>query len=287
MHKISLEEMKSIELNILKDVSEFCDKNNICYYLCGGSLLGAVRHRGFIPWDDDIDIAMPREDYKKFLKIYNQEEKFYKVNAIENNKNWHMSFARVEHLKTVLYEKTLKSKYRKRHLFIDVFPIDGIPNNAEDERNFMIKQKILGIILNASSFCFFPSRHYSDSKEKNVSLKNSIRSLMKYVAISLFSLINTQTIARKLNFNSKKYELGTTKDVGITVAVWGLRFEKSSYASFERRQKFQFEDGEFWGPVGYHEYLTRTYGDYMTPPPPENQVSHHNFEAYLLEKDKE
>lgn len=287
MHPITLDEMKLIELNILKDVAEFCDKNDIRYYLCGGTLLGAVRHKGFIPWDDDMDIAMPRGDYEKFLKIYNNDQKNYEVNAIENNPHWHMPFARVEDLRTVLYEKTLKPKYSKRHVFIDVFPIDGIPDNLKEERRFMLKQKILGIIVNASSFCFFPSRHYSDSKESNVSLKNSFRTFMKYLAISFLSFFNTQTAAKMLNSNAKKYKFGTTKDVGLTVFVWNWTLEKANYASFEKRQKFQFEDGEFWGPAGYHEYLTRTYGDYMTPPPPENQVSHHNFEAYLLEKDKE
>lgn len=283
MKKITSKEMKSIELNILKDVAKFCDSNQLRYFLCGGTLLGAVRHHGFIPWDDDMDIAMPREDYKKFLMIYNREKSKYQVSAIENNQNWHMPFARVEDLNTILFEKTLKQKYRKLHVFIDVFPIDGIPDSPKIERNFMLKQKFLGIIVNASSFCFFPSRHYSDSKETHISLKNSVRTFMKYIAILLFSFVNTQYIIRKMNTNAEKYVLEKTKDIGLTVFVWNWTFEKSSNHSFKERKKFKFEDSEFWGPAGYDEYLTRTYGDYMTPPPLENQVSHHNFEAYFKE----
>lgn len=284
MHRITIEEMKKIELDILKDVAAFCDKRGLCYYLCGGTLLGAVRHKGFIPWDDDMDIAMPRNDYEKFLKTYNNDRNTYKVSGIENNPEWHMPFARVENLQTLLYEKTLKEKYRKRHIFIDVFPIDGIPDNHKEEKFFLLKQKLLGIIANASSFCFFPSRHYSDSKESNVSLKNTIRTFMKYIAILVFASINTQKMIKKINSNAKKYIIGSTKDIGFAVFVWNWAFEKSSYDSFKTRIKFQFEDAKFWGPAGYDEYLTRTYGDYMTPPPPENQVSHHNFEAYLCEK---
>ena len=284
MHRITIEEMKKIELDILKDVATFCDKAGLCYYLCGGTLLGAIRHKGFIPWDDDMDIAMPRMDYEKFLQTYNNGHSKYQVNGIENNAEWHMPFARVENLHTVLYEKTLKEKYRKRHVFIDVFPIDGIPDSHKEEKRFMLKQKILGIMVNASSFCFFPSRHYSDSKESNISLKNSIRTFMKYVAIIAFSFINTQAVARKMNVNAQKYIFGETNDVGLTVFVWNWALEKSSYNSFKTRKKFKFEDTEFWGPAGYDEYLTRTYGDYMTPPPPENQVSHHNFEAYSFEE---
>lgn len=282
MKELSIDDMKSIELNILKDVANFCDENNIHYYLCGGTLLGAVRHQGFIPWDDDMDIAMPRPDYEKFLKTYNHQNQRYEVNGIENNHSWHSTFARVEDKCTVLYEKTLKKKYWKRHVFVDVFPLDGIPDDPKDENRFMREQDLLGIITNASAFGFHSSRHYSDSKKANVSLRNFCRTVLKYFAILLFSGVNTQKVIRRVNQNSKKYEYGKTKSVGITVSVWNRHFEQSSTASFAQRTKFKFEDGEFWGPKGYDEYLTKTYGDYMTPPPQKNQVTHHSFKAYLI-----
>ena len=107
MQKIDDVLLKKLELNILKNVADFCDRNNLRYYLCGGTLLGAVRHKGFIPWDDDMDIAMPREDYEKFQKLYNGYSDRYAVKGIENNEQWHMPFARVEDLNTVLYEHTI------------------------------------------------------------------------------------------------------------------------------------------------------------------------------------
>ena len=188
-----------------------------------------------------------------------------------------MSFARVEDNRTILFEETLKRKYRECHVFIDVFPIDGVPENEFIEKGFMLKQKLLGIIMNASAFCFFPSKHFSDSKENYISIKNSMRTILKYIAIVLFSCVNTQYVIKLINRNSSKYEFGSTKEVGLTVFVWNWSFEKAEFLAFKNRRKFKFEDSEFWGPSGYDEYLTKTYGDYMTPPPIRRQVSHHSF----------
>lgn len=131
--------------------------------------------------------------------------------------------------------------------------------------------------MNASAFCFFPSKHFSDSKENYISIKNSMRTILKYIAIVLFSCVNTQYVIKLINRNSSKYEFGSTKEVGLTVFVWNWSFEKAEFLAFKNRRKFKFEDSEFWGPSGYDEYLTKTYGDYMTPPPIRRQVSHHSF----------
>lgn len=287
MKKLEIEDLKKIELDILVNVDKFCDEHGIRYYLCGGTLLGAVRHKGFIPWDDDMDIAMPRKDYEKFLKLYNLGNKRYQVSGIENNSKWHMPFARVEDKNTVLYEQTLKSKYKKCCVFLDVFPIDGIPNNKNKEKYFMFRQKILCSIVNASAFCFFPSKHYSDSKEKYILVKNFIRSLLKYAAIAMFSFADTQKFIKKVNDGSKEFLFGKTREVGLTVFVWNWKFEKASFTAFKERKKFEFEGKFFWGPKGYDEYLSKTYGDYMTPPPEKNRVSHHSFEAYLIDSKEE
>ena len=108
MKKIETEEMKKLELDMLIDVAKFCDENDIRYYLSGGTLLGAVRHKGFIPWDDDIDISMPRPDYLKFVSTYNGSSEFYQVQSIENNDKYWRTFAKVFDTRTYLKEDAIR-----------------------------------------------------------------------------------------------------------------------------------------------------------------------------------
>ena len=161
MNALTKEELKIVEFNILKDVACFCRMHNIRYFLCGGTLLGAIRHNGFIPWDDDIDIMMPREDYQRFFKLYNRSNSRYRADSLDNNPDWHMAFGRVGDTETILFENTLKKKYSKYHAFIDVFPIDGIPDNMIMHKFLVLIQKTLGVIGNASAFIYLPSKHFS------------------------------------------------------------------------------------------------------------------------------
>ncbi|OBZ33321.1 phosphorylcholine transferase LicD [Megasphaera sp. DISK 18] len=108
MGKINNEQMKKLELSMLLDVAQFCDEHSIRYYLCGGTLLGAIRHKGFIPWDDDIDIMMPRPDYMKFVNSYNGSNKNYIVKSIENDSDYWRTFAKVFDLNTFLQEDAIR-----------------------------------------------------------------------------------------------------------------------------------------------------------------------------------
>lgn len=283
MKELTIEELKEVELNILKDVAKFCEINKIQYFLCGGTLLGAIRHKGFIPWDDDIDIAMPRADYERFFKLYNGNNSRYKADSLENNNNWHMSFGRVGDINTVLYEHTLKNKYKKYHAFIDIFPVDGLPNNIIKKKLLLLTQKFLGIIGNSSAFSYTPSKHFSDSKENNIELKNKIRTYVKYIFITLCKGLNTQKIFSLVNSISKRYKIETSDIIGLTVYVWNWKFEILNKSSIHSYVELPFEDTYFLGPKGYAEYLENTFGDYMIPPPEERRVSHHNFNVYWKE----
>ena len=131
MKEISFEESKKLELDILLAVADFCNKNNLTYFLAYGTLIGAIRHKGFIPWDDDIDIQMPREDYNKFIETFSHER--YKTIAPGTPLSKH-SFVKVIDTETVKIEAHKKYKKGFLGVDIDIFPLDGTPSD-ENEYN--------------------------------------------------------------------------------------------------------------------------------------------------------
>lgn len=121
MREIGFSEIKGVALDILKDVAHFCDTHDIRYVLAYGTMLGAVRHKGFIPWDDDIDIMMPRDDYNRFIKLYNNHNPRYQVYSIENDDKYTYTMARIFDQETVMVDNTLWRNFDKAGVFIDIF----------------------------------------------------------------------------------------------------------------------------------------------------------------------
>jgi|AGTN01.3.fsa_nt_gi LPS biosynthesis protein len=141
MRELTQDELKDRAFELLKEFRDVCEKNNLRYYLTGGTLLGAVRHKGFIPWDDDIDVAMPRIDYLKFLKIYKREYDKNNLFAYEINKNYKYMFAKLCDKDTSLIEFDFDCK-EKLGVYLDIFPIDGLGKNekslSKDKKSFLL-----------------------------------------------------------------------------------------------------------------------------------------------------
>ena len=162
MRAINSDELKSIQLDLLQKTADFCENNGLRYFLCGGTLIGAIRHKGYIPWDDDIDIAMPRPDYEKFVRIFNLTQNYYQVMSIETDPDYAYAFAKVYENRTVLKElhypgdafgvyidilydnrTVLKELHYKGSIgvFIDIFPADGV-KNTNQIRKIMLLHKL-------------------------------------------------------------------------------------------------------------------------------------------------
>ena len=262
---INVEELKKIQLNILKHVDKFCQEHHIKYFMCGGSLIGTIRHKGFIPWDDDIDIMMLRDDYERFVSEYSANtESTYLIHSSSNDDGWFLPFAKIEDTNTIL-----KEHIEKKNIIginIDVFPIDNVPDN-QNLQSAMYKTwrkwfNIHGLKL------------MSTVKERTF-IKNAILVFFHLV----LSLVPYKYLVKKIETNAMQYSNQKTKYCGI--AVWGYgKKEINLKSNFEDVIMMPFEDITVPVPVGYDNYLTSVYGDYMMLPPAEKRTSHHDFEAW-------
>lgn len=284
MRELTIEELKSVELDILKNVADFCDKNNIRYYLGGGTLLGAVRHKGFIPWDDDIDISMPRPDYERFIHLYNGTQPNYMVKSIEIDPEYWRTFAKVFDNRTYLEEKNIRVKKRGNGVFIDVFPIDGLPESKMKRFLLFKTQEFLNFLYHSSAWNYTKSYKFADSASRFSVVKGYIRTALKFLAITILYPLPTHKIIVRINANAARNSYATAKYIGAIVdCAHGASCEMIEKKIFEPRIKFSFEGESFWGPKGYHQYLTNLYGDYMKLPPINRRNTHHDFKAYWNE----
>lgn len=282
MHQIGIDELKSIELNILKDVAAFCDENGIRYYLCGGTLLGAIRHKGFIPWDDDIDIIMPRPDYIRFNTLYNKRGAFYRVNSLVNDPAWYSTFAEVEDTRTI-------KKYRgfaldsNRGISIDVFPMDGAPEIEAERKRFWKINNIMTRIATLSQQTFTVSHHFVDQDVRFSALRTILRTSIKFMAIPFAKLFIPFHFNQRVTERAMAYDVDQSTYIGVSTFPHYGYGECVKGKPFLRIKKRLFEGELYNTPDNYDEYLTNLYGDYMTPPPAKNQKPHHDFEAYWKE----
>ena len=268
MKKIELRELKKMQIDILDYVVNFCEKNNIKYWIDCGTLLGAVRHKGYIPWDDDIDVGMLRNDYNKFIKLFNKNNNSnYEVCCYENSKKWYCFFAKVLDKRTILYEPDEKSGI-KSSVNIDIFVYDNAPDN-NSELKIMFKKRNKYLKLNSIQM----SKHFTYNK-------NKICNVVRYPIWLLFQIFPKSYFVGKGINNCKKFSKVETKRVGNFSAFTKQVCDKNVFNSFI---DLEFEGKYYKAPIGYDDWLKSFYGDYMKLPPKEKQVSHHKFVAYYKE----
>ena len=262
MKELTLDELKDVQLQIMDYVDSFCRSNNIQYTLSCGTLLGAVRHGGFIPWDDDIDIQLLRNEYNRFTELWNSAPMShpYELINIESGNNMGYPFGKIHDPRTITYISGLE----RTGVFIDVFPVDYVIDMDDYNKRHgqileLYKKRVkrfawmsakasdVTIMQKISAFIHKPKQSYND------------------IAVEISNL--AQTISYKTDF---VYEM-----------VQGI-FPKDIIPSmvYEEYKDIPFEDRVYRSVCDTETYLTKTYGDWRTPPPPEKQVTHHGFKAY-------
>lgn len=269
MKEILIDELLKLQVEILKKVDSFCRDNSISYTVFGGTCIGAIRHKGYIPWDDDIDIAMTRPNYDRFIKSFNGKVDNLEVFAPELNWNYYAPYANVCDVRTILYEGTNGHNGIDIGVKIDVFPIDGV---AKDLKEYH---------ANKQEFAKLWEILYAKRRIINKLLfKGRIRSVL----MTMRSRYKTRhcsysEIQQKVRKLIVKYPYENAEFVDLSCYPWPSD-SRCPRNVFEEYMDVPFENIVVSIIKGYDEYMTRAYGDYMKLPPFEKRIPHHHFAAY-------
>jgi len=263
------QKLHQIQLKMLEEFICVCQVLNLKYYALGGTVLGAVRHQGYIPWDDDIDIGMPRTDYEILLaKGPSLINPTYFIQSIHSEKDYPHNFVKIRNNQTTYIEESVKNIKMNHGVYIDIFPLDGVPNGKLAYKVFMFKNRLYSFNIRKA---FVNNNNSGDKK------------LSQKLLILLFKNESYQNSLSKRENLYKTKSLDKSYQIANYGGAWGIK-EIMPKEIFGKGKKLKFEHLEITVPEDCDKYLTRLYGDYMTLPPIEKRVTHHCCSVFNLDK---
>ena len=266
-NSLTLKEHQEIMLKMMIEFDKYCNHNGLRYFIAYGTLLGAVRHKGFIPWDDDVDIVMPRPDYERLL-LSNSISKDTEIVSYRNPHNYYHPFSAsvITDKNTIMKEKLVK-KQTGKGIFCDIFPLDGLPENSLIKKYHLIKLRILQTLIGCAGL-----------------IDPKVSGLKSFLKVIIGKIMSTKNIRDYIEINDKiaqSYGYDNSSNVVHSVTLFNHpeRFlaSKEEYGDYVL---LEFEGYKFRAPVGYKTILKRAYGDYMKLPPENERLGHHGIEIY-------
>ena len=269
MEELTLQEIKRIEFDLLLRFDAFCKEHHIRYFLSNGTLLGAVKYKGFIPWDDDVDVLVPREDYQKLLTLFRDDER-YRLFAFERTPEFRFPFAKLCDMTTRKQESN-QDNGAVLGLDMDIFPLDAWSGDLRRARREVAS-------IGRSMLCLYLT------KSAKADSQNPVKRLVKRLVMVAAKLAGGPYFVRRIIRKSTSPVFKRGVYVGCkSWCIYGER-EIIPAEAFEDTTEVSFEGETFPAPVGYDTYLRSLYGDYVQDPPVEKQKTHHSFVAYRVDR---
>lgn len=257
------------ELLIVNEIKRLCEENGIKYFMIAGTLLGAVRHKGFIPWDDDMDIGMLREDYERFISIAETDldSRFF-LQTTETDASYGLNFAKLL-LEDTSFVENSAANNAKNGIFVDIFPFDAVPDTAEETAKHKKRTYFLRRLLLAK-------------QNYRVCGKNEYVKRLVYAGLKFISLFySREKLCKMLDSECRRYNDSNKMPERIVNIGGAYGYDKETIRRewVDSTVELPFEEFTFTAPVSYKAYLEYFYGDYMTPPPEEKRYNRHGVIA--------
>ena len=269
--ELTIKQTQAISLEILKIIADICEEQKFRYFLIYGTLIGAIRHKGYIPWDDDVDIMMPRPDYDRLLKyLYENIDRYSYLEVFNHDVNelYPYMITRISDKRYVI--EMANEKPYGMGVFIDIYPYDGLGNDEKEALKYGLKGDRL------SSICYQATRDHFAIENTT----SGLRKMIKYPFYLFSKMIGKNRIQERLERLARVKPYDQNAYVGCVVWLSGGMKDIFPKAWFEEFITVPFEKYEFRIPKDYDKILRHIYGDYMKLPPEKDRIGHHNYKVY-------
>ncbi len=262
----NIDRLHAVDLEIVKEVVSICDRHGFKYYMLGGTMLGAIRHKGFIPWDDDIDLGIPRKDYEQFLEVAPRELSLHlKVVNYKTDPQYHYYITRILDTETKVEEERIGNDNRYTNASIDIFPIDGTPNNSILRKIYFFRVLYHRALM---SLCYKDS---IDRKRSRSRAEKVLLWIMERIPVEKMTTPFKQK--EKIDKLLRRQKVEGSQYIGNIMGAYRTR-EIVPAEFYGEGKMYPFEDIELRGMDLADDYLKFTYGDYMKLPPEDKRKTH-------------